>query len=150
VIRGQEAMRLFSLFMDSTNGRIRSVHFLILGALLIAPGIAVLRFIGKNEFWFLIGWYALASVVTYAVYAIDKRRAKSGGWREPEMMLHLFELAGGWPGAFLAQQHLRHKCSKPGFQFVFWLIVAAHQFLAVDFLLRWQMTQAAWAMIRPA
>lgn len=131
-----------------TNPRFRSVHFVMLIALLIAPGIAVLRFTGKNEFWFLVGWYALASVVTYAVYAIDKRRARAGGWRKSGLMLHLFEIAGGWPGAFLAQQHLRHKCSKLSFQVVFWFIVAVHQFIAVDYLLGWRMTRGTWATIQ--
>jgi len=41
--------------------------------------------------------------------------------------LHLLELLGGWPGAFLAQRRLRHKCSKRRYQFVFWLIVLAYQ-----------------------
>ena len=133
--------------MDSSLGRIRSVHFALLFALLVAPGIAVLRFTGKNEFWFLVGWYALASVATYALYAVDKRRAQRGAWREPEVLLHLCELAGGWPGGFLAQQHLRHKCSKLSFQVMFWLIVAAHQFVAVDYLLGWRMARAVWAAI---
>jgi uncharacterized membrane protein YsdA (DUF1294 family)/cold shock CspA family protein len=132
---------------QNDGGRIRSVHLAVLVALLIAPGIAALRVTGKNESWFLAGWYALASAATFAVYVFDKRRAKSGGWREPETMLHLSELAGGWPGAFLAQQHLRHKCSKLSFQVVFWFIVATHQFVAIDYLLGWRMTHAAWAAI---
>lgn len=32
-------------------------------------------------------------------------------------------LAGGWPGALLAQQWLRHKSSKTSFQLQFWLMV---------------------------
>ena len=32
-------------------------------------------------------------------------------------------LAGGWPGALLAQQWLRHKSSKTRFQQEFWLMV---------------------------
>jgi hypothetical protein len=31
---------------------------------------------------------------------------------------------GGWPGAFVAQRRLRHKCVKRKYQIVFWLIVA--------------------------
>ena len=31
---------------------------------------------------------------------------------------------GGWPGALLAQDVLRHKTSKPGFLAIFWLMVA--------------------------
>ena len=133
--------------MESSSGRLRPIHCVILLALLVAPGIAALRLTGTNEFWFLVGWYALASVATYAVYAVDKRRAQAGGWREPETMLHLFALGGGWPGAFLAQQHLRHKCAKVSFQIVFWLIVSLHEFVAVDYLLGWRISRALWAAV---
>ena len=33
---------------------------------------------------------------------------------------------GGWPGAWWAQQRLRHKTQKRPFLIVFWLVVAAH------------------------
>ncbi len=129
-------------------GRIGSVHLAVLVALLVAPGIAGVRFTGKSGIWLLVGWTALASGLTYLFYGIDKRRARAGGWREPEAMLHLCELAGGWPGAFLAQQRLRHKCSKLGYQFVFWFIVAVHQFVAVDYLLGWRMIRALIAAVK--
>ena len=54
--------------------------------------------------------------ITYGMYADDKQRAASGAWRVPESSLHLAELLGGWPGAFLAQRWLRHKCSKASYQ----------------------------------
>jgi uncharacterized membrane protein YsdA (DUF1294 family) len=38
--------------------------------------------------------------------------------------LHLFALAGGWPGALIAQRLLRHKTKKQSFQVVFWATVA--------------------------
>jgi uncharacterized membrane protein YsdA (DUF1294 family) len=53
------------------------------------------------------------------------------------------ELLGGWPGAFLAQRWLRHKCSKGSYQAVFWLIVLAYQFAAFDSLQNWQLSRAA-------
>jgi hypothetical protein len=54
------------------------------------------------------------------------------------------ELLGGWPGAFLAQRRLRHKCSKVSYQFVFWLIVLAYQFAAFDSIQNWRFSRAAW------
>lgn len=74
----------------------------------------------------------LISLVTYGVYAWDKRKAQAGLWRIPESTLHLLELAGGWPAAFVAQRLLRHKIVKVSYQVVFWLIVVAHQLVAVD------------------
>lgn len=82
-------------------------------------------------------WLAI-SALTYSAYAVDKHRAQTGGWRLPENHLHLLELIGGWPGAWVAQQRLRHKCSKGSYLFVFWLIVLAWQFAAVDSLLDWR------------
>jgi uncharacterized membrane protein YsdA (DUF1294 family) len=74
----------------------------------------------------VIGAYALMSAVAFALYSIDNRRARRGQWRISEGTLHLIELLGGWPGAWIAQRVLRHKSSKFSYRIVFWLIVAAH------------------------
>ncbi len=70
--------------------------------------------------------YSLMSVVTAAVYLLDKRLAISGARRIPERTLHALELLGGWPGALVAQQLFRHKNRKPTFFLVTWLIAALH------------------------
>ena len=72
--------------------------------------------------WF-VGVYAALSVVTFLVYQGDKSAAKAGAWRTPESTLHALALAGGWPGALLAQQWLRHKSIKGPFRFGFWVTV---------------------------
>lgn len=69
---------------------------------------------------------AVISVLTFALYAHDKSAARAGRWRTPEQTLHLLALAGGWPGALIAQQLLRHKSSKASFRGVFWVTVAAN------------------------
>lgn len=117
-------------------------HLIILGVLLIAPVFAAVRLGQRQGIWLVAIWYALASALTWFLYWDDKRRARSGAWRTPESSLHLLELVGGWPGAFLAQRQLRHKVSKPGFQLIFWSIVAVHQFVAVDYLNDWQLTRS--------
>lgn len=68
-------------------------------------------------------WYAALSLVAFLCYRHDKQAAGQGRWRTPERVLHLIDLAGGWPGGLLAQQVLRHKSSKPSFQAVFWATV---------------------------
>jgi uncharacterized membrane protein YsdA (DUF1294 family)/cold shock CspA family protein len=82
--------------------------------------------------WFLL--YLALSGVTFALYAIDKAQAARDGHRVPEPRLHLLALVGGWPGALLAQQFLRHKTAKASFLRGFWITVvlnvAAFIFLA--------------------
>jgi uncharacterized membrane protein YsdA (DUF1294 family) len=67
--------------------------------------------------------YVVMSILTVVVYAADKRAAVRARRRVPEATLHALELLGGWPGAILAQQLLRHKTRKRGFLAVFWLCV---------------------------
>jgi uncharacterized membrane protein YsdA (DUF1294 family) len=59
----------------------------------------------------------------FVTYAIDKFAAKSGGWRTKETTLLMLGLVGGWPGAMLAQQFLRHKSIKASFPAAFWTTV---------------------------
>ena len=70
----------------------------------------------------LLSYFGL-SLVAFFLYAVDKSAAKSGRWRTPENTLHFFSLAGGWPGALVAQQILRHKTSKQSFIYAFWFTV---------------------------
>ena len=67
--------------------------------------------------------YLVASASTFAVYAADKASATRGGRRTPERVLHAMAVAGGWPGALLAQRFLRHKSAKAAFRRVFWVTV---------------------------
>lgn len=116
------------------------MSFLVLTVFLALPAYAVHHlgsgFRGLGIYGFMV------SALTYWVYAVDKRRAERGEWRISEANLHLLELLGGWPGAFLAQRRLRHKCSKGSYQFMFWLVVLAYQFAAFDSLQNWQYTKA--------
>ena len=70
--------------------------------------------------------YALASAAAFAVYAADKSAARRGAWRTPEITLHALAVAGGWPGALMAQGALRHKNRKPAFQVAFWVTVTVN------------------------
>ena len=63
---------------------------------------------------------------TFFVYWLDKYAAQQGRWRTAENTLPLFHLLGGWPGAWFAQQLLRHKSSKASFRASYWASVALH------------------------
>lgn len=75
--------------------------------------------------WVLLT-YAVASLVTFVMYALDKGRAARGGRRVPERTLHLLELAGGWPGALVAAATFRHKTRKTSYRVVRGGIVILH------------------------
>lgn len=67
--------------------------------------------------------YVIASLATFLIYWGDKSAARRGEWRTKERTLHLLSLLGGWPGALVAQQALRHKSRKQSFRIVFWTTV---------------------------
>jgi len=71
----------------------------------------------------IVAFYAVISMLAYITYAIDKKAAINNRRRVSEKTLHLLGVMGGWPGAFLAQQRLRHKTQKTAFQVTFWLTV---------------------------
>ncbi|PMG99633.1 DUF1294 domain-containing protein [Vibrio lentus] len=71
----------------------------------------------------LLAWYLVIGSLTFVVYAKDKRAAINGNWRVPEKTLHIFSVAGGWLGALIAQDKLRHKTQKQPFRAIYWLTV---------------------------
>lgn len=112
------------------GGRVRLSHFLLIGALIILPAVAMIRYPVQ---WNYVGGYLLGvNAITFLIYFADKSKARKQTRRVPEARLHLLELLGGWPAAFLSQRILRHKTSKISYQIVFWLIVAAYQITAWD------------------
>lgn len=78
--------------------------------------------------------YLATSTIAFVMYAIDKSAARRRAWRVSEATLHFWALAGGWPGALLAQQVLRHKSSKARFSGVFWMTVVLN---VVGFAVLW-------------
>ena len=116
------------------GGKFTARDFLALTALLVLPCLAISR-VQAVPWGFAAGYFLAMSVFTYGLYAADKSAARRDAWRVPEKVLHIAELMGGWPGGFVAQRWLRHKCSKTGYLVLFWAIVLVHQVLALDFVL---------------
>ena len=83
--------------------------------------------------------YVVTSISCFIAYAMDKSAARARTWRTPETTLLLLGLVGGWPGAVLAQQWLRHKTIKQSFQWKFQLTVAAN--LGLFAVLAWRFGQ---------
>jgi uncharacterized membrane protein YsdA (DUF1294 family)/cold shock CspA family protein len=76
----------------------------------------------------ILGLYVAASAITFFVYARDKAAAQANLRRTSEATLHALSLIGGWPGAFIAQELLRHKSQKQSFRIVFWITVVLNCF----------------------
>jgi uncharacterized membrane protein YsdA (DUF1294 family) len=72
---------------------------------------------------FVLGFYALMSVITLAAYGIDKRRAILGRRRIPERTLHTLEFCCGWPGAIIGRTAFKHKRRKVGFSVITALLI---------------------------
>ncbi len=68
-------------------------------------------------------YLAGVNLMTLLLYGCDKRQAAVGGFRVPELVLHLGALAGGSPAALLGQGLFRHKTRKFRFQIVFAAII---------------------------
>ena len=93
-------------------------------ATLFAIPLFLVLYLAVSVLWkpplFIAVAYAGVSLITFFAYALDKSAARRNAWRTPESTLHVLALAGGWPGALLAQQFLRHKSRKAEFRSVFW------------------------------
>ncbi|RYX98280.1 MAG: DUF1294 domain-containing protein [Comamonadaceae bacterium] len=87
------------------------------------------------------GIAVLLSLATFMAYWVDKHAAQSGKWRTAESTLHLFALAGGWPGAWAAQQILRHKSRKQPFRQVFVATAVLNCALLAAWLFWWPAQQ---------
>lgn len=109
------------------------VFLVIVGIAVVASGLPPV----------ILGFYMVVSLMTYIAYAVDKSAARKGAWRTKESTLHLLSLIGGWPGALVAQNKLRHKSRKASFRAVFWMIVLFNCGVFV-----WMTTSSAAAMLQ--
>lgn len=81
----------------------------------------------------VLGVYLVTSILSFIVYAVDKKAATSGGWRISESSLLALGIIGGWPGAIIGQQAFRHKTRKAGFRSAFWGTVLLNVLAFVTF-----------------
>ena len=104
------------------NTNHKSLSFSAFGAAVFLAIVGVSVFTTKIS-PLILALYLVASLFTFIMYAFDKSAAKRGAWRTQESTLHFLSIAGGWPGALVAQQKFRHKSKKQSFQLVFWVTV---------------------------
>ncbi|WP_137918789.1 cold shock and DUF1294 domain-containing protein [Hydrogenophaga sp. 2FB] len=83
--------------------------------------------IGMGRFpWVILTAVVLVNLATFYMYWRDKDAAVHETQRTPEEQLHALAVVGGWPGAWFAQQILRHKTVKQPFRLIYWGTVAVN------------------------
>lgn len=65
--------------------------------------------------WFLV-YLVIANVISFAMFGIDKQRARAGQRRISERALLLSAAVSGTVGAWVAMSVFRHKTAKRSFQ----------------------------------
>jgi uncharacterized membrane protein YsdA (DUF1294 family) len=65
--------------------------------------------------WFLV-YLVIANVISFAMFGIDKQRARAGQRRISERALLLSAAVSGTVGAWVAMSVFRHKTAKGSFQ----------------------------------
>ena len=83
---------------------------------------------------FLLIYLILINLITFVVYADDKRRAMKHSWRTSESTLVMLAIIGGSLGALLAMLLFRHKTRHNQFAIGIPTILVA-QILLIIFLL---------------
>ena len=73
----------------------------------------------------LLYYLIVINILTFAVYGIDKRKAKQGSWRISEATLLMLAVIGGTIGALLGMQVWRHKTMHLKFKYGLPLILLA-------------------------
>jgi uncharacterized membrane protein YsdA (DUF1294 family) len=123
--------------------------YLLLILILILPSIATTKVVSLYGYGSVIAYLLIISTITIYAYWSDKEKAQLDSWRTPESTLHLLELLGGWPAAFLSQRIFRHKISKTEYLVSFWLIALIQQYASFDYIHDWRYTKMLCQFAKP-
>ena len=91
-------------------------------------------------FFFLFYGLILLNLVTFVLFALDKRKAVRGKWRIPETLLLILSVLGGSMGALMAMSLFRHKTQKKLFSIGIPLVFILHIILTM-----WLILSHHWA-----
>ncbi len=102
--------------------------------------------------WAFFGGLLLAvNLLAFALFGIDKARARRGDWRISEATLLAVAFLGAYPGAKLGQRHFRHKTRKQPFAHsldtigILQILLAGALAIPVSRALMLQGAASAWA-----
>ena len=92
------------------NYRRKKYQWQFVGGALLTAALLFITLIYTTPFPPYLSWLLAISLVTFAYFGWDKRKAQTGSdIRIPEIVLHLLNLFGGFLGGFLGMQLFRHK-----------------------------------------
>ena len=81
----------------------------------------------------LLYYLIVINILTFAVYGIDKWKARQGSWRISEATLLILAIIGGCIGALLGMKVWRHKTQHKKFKYGLPLILLA-QIALISFI----------------
>ena len=81
----------------------------------------------------LLYYLIVINILTFAVYGIDKWKARQGSWRISEATLLILAVIGGCIGALLGMKVWRHKTQHKKFKYGLPLILLA-QIALISFI----------------
>ena len=82
---------------------------------------------------YFLSYLLIINLITFLLYAIDKRRSIRKAWRIPESVLMGFAAIGGSVGALLAMLLFRHKTKHAKFTVGVPLILVAQIIVVLSF-----------------
>ncbi len=111
------------------SGSLGAASAALAGRLLLsaaaAGAIAIVTTAGTTLVGAIVAWLLAVNATTALSYAADRRAARRGERRIPELVLHGLAAFGGSPAALVASGALRHKTRKTPFLRVLYVTVAA-------------------------
>ncbi len=88
---------------------------------------------GMKELW--IGWLIAINLIAFALFGIDKHKAKRHAYRIPEHTLFLTAWMGGglgaWIGMYVFHHKTKHKQFRYGIPFLFLVWLGLCLYLAI-------------------
>ena len=118
-----DAVKFNKATLNSETKKTNKINIL---AILVIPIFYLILFYFtqiKGVELYIIPYYVLVSAFTYYMYSEDKDFAQNGNWRISESTLHFLSIFGGWTGAIIAQNILKHKSSKTSFKIIFFITI---------------------------
>ncbi|MGE7600932.1 DUF1294 domain-containing protein [Peribacillus sp. NPDC097675] len=86
--------------------------------------------------WIVPAYIIIASIISFSLMGIDKKRARKGEYRISEKTLWTWAIIGGGTGAFIGMRHFRHKTKHFTFKWGLPALMAIQILLVITITIR--------------